>query len=324
LLWLLVKAAPAGDSGKATAWLGPGLSCVLGGIAIGLLAATKETVVLVVAAALAAFRVRLRTAAAAAAIAMLTAAGLYWQSGLSELPNAAAIYLQRGIDGGRHAHSLWYYFELLLKSGEIVWVMAGVAAARDTQARPLFVYALALTVCYSLLRYKTPWCALGFLHAWILVAAVAAARYWRSPGFRIAAVAGLALLALQAWRLSIPLAAEPSNPWAYGQTTRDVYAIRDRVVEVAKGRDVHILTDGNWWPLPWYLRGQPNVRWWRQAPAALDGLVLVSPSLERVVAEALYNRAPGKGELYVPLFEKTLWLRPGVEVRGYAPLAWMP
>jgi hypothetical protein len=56
----------------------------------------------------------------------------------------------------------------------------------------------------------------------------------------------------------------------------------------------------------------------------LDGLVLVSPSLETAVAESLYNREPGKGELYVPLFEKTVWLRPGVEVRGYAPLAWMP
>jgi hypothetical protein len=243
---------------------------------------------------------------------------------LPELPNAAAIYLQRGIDGGRHAHSSWYYFELLLKSGEIVWVMAGLAAARVAQARPLFVYAVVLTVCYSLLRYKTPWCALGFVHAWILLAAVAAAHYWRTPPFRIAVVAALALLGVQAWRLSVPLAAEPSNPWAYAQTTRDVYSIRDRVLEVAKGRDVHILTDGNWWPLPWYLRGQPNVHWWRQAPAALDGLVLVSPSLERSATEALYNREPGNGELYVPLFEKTLWLRPGVEVRGYAPLAWMP
>lgn len=41
-------------------------------------------------------------------------------------------------------------------------------------------------------------------------------------------------------------------------------------------------------------------------------------------AHALYNRLPGEADLYAPLFDRAMWLRPGVEVRGYAPLNWLP
>jgi predicted membrane-bound mannosyltransferase len=83
---------------------------------------------------------------------------------------------------------------------------------------------------------------------------------------------------------------------------------------------IDIFTADNWWPLPWYLREYPNVRWWSgdSAKVVPGPLVLLSPAEEDAVAKALYeSRPPGERELYGSLFEDAVWLRPGVEVRGY-------
>jgi predicted membrane-bound mannosyltransferase len=141
------------------------------------------------------------------------------------------------------------------------------------------------------------------------------------------------LLFAQAMRYNGSASSDPSNPYVYAHTLPDVYRIRDRVEEVAlrhpsgTGLPVDIFSADNWWPLPWYLRQYPNVRWWRgDTGKVVPGpLVLLSPAAEDAVARALYqNRPPGERELYGSLFEGTVWLRPGVEVRGYAALSIMP
>jgi hypothetical protein len=97
------------------------------------------------------------------------------------------------------------------------------------------------------------------------------------------------------------------------------------------GIDARVATDGrqvavdiysreNLWPLPWYFRGYPNVRWWRAVPE--DGraatIVLASPAMEPELIRKLYESPPpGERELYMQMFPEYVELRPGVEIRGY-------
>jgi uncharacterized protein (TIGR03663 family) len=50
----------------------------------------------------------------------------------------------------------------------------GIAAEHVPLARFLALYTIILTVLYALIPYKTPWCALGFLHGMVLMAGVGA------------------------------------------------------------------------------------------------------------------------------------------------------
>ena len=68
------------------------------------------------------------------------------------------------------------------------------------------------------------------------------------------------------------------------------------------------------------MRRFPNVGWWSEvdenAPAAL--VIIASPSVEPALIKKLYELPPpGEINLYVPLFENYMELRPKVELRGY-------
>ena len=306
----------------------PGLRwAVPAGAAAGLMFATKETAVLVffavAAACLAArFRFRLIDLGVAALIGTALVALLL------RSPAALFVYAARAVSGGGHAHPWYYYFQALTPAGDILWLPALLfLARRNRMATFLGTYAVVLTVLYSALPYKTPWCAAGMVHAWILTAA-AGLNALPAPHWRRAAAAGAVLVAVQAVRYAFPLAAEPRNPYAYVHTTRDVYAIRDRLREVAGYTTrIDIVTGENWWPLPWYLRRYSQVRWWSAPPRAgrVGPILLCSPANEDAVARLLYELPPpGERELYVALFSRTVWLRPGVEVRGYVAASATP
>ena len=109
-------------------------------------------------------------------------------------------------------------------------------------------------------------------------------------------------------------------------TRRDVYEIRDRVAQIASlqpsgfATGIDIIAAETWWPLPWYLRRYSQVRWWSAPPRTgrIGPIILCSPVHEDAVARLLYEiPPPGQRELFVSLFPRPVWLRPGVEVRGY-------
>ena len=84
--------------------------------------------------------------------------------------------------------------------------------------------------------------------------------------------------------------------------------------------DKNMAAQQNWWPLPWYLRRFERVRWWGGVPekGRTGPIVLCSPETEAAVARLLYEGPPpGERELFLNLFAGPIWLRPGVEVRGY-------
>jgi len=339
----------------AAAWLwalwntlrrpGPG-GWALAGCIAGTMLATKETALLVLAssavAGVVAFRPRgsgWRSAGAFAAALALTVSALLappWRWGL--LGSAVQSYVHRGVTPGWHTHPWHYYLGLLTGAaggpGEVlllILAMAGsVIAFRSDKPLLRFValYGILLACLYSTLPYKTPWCVVAMLYPFALLSGVAAdtlVRLWRPAALALLAAA-IAWSGCQAWLASTRDSSDPRNQWVYAQTGIGVYTIRDRVAACAQaatqGRQValDIYSRENLWPLPWYLRGYPNARWWRAVPA--DGLpapiLLASPAMEPDLIRKLYERPPpGERELYMQMFPEYVELRPGVEIRGY-------
>jgi predicted membrane-bound mannosyltransferase len=157
--------------------------------------------------------------------------------------------------------------------------------------RFIAIYTLVLALAYCIISYKTPWCMLGFLHVLILLAgvgAVAFVQFWKLPVLRIASaivlVAASAHLGYQAWRASYDydFVANGKNPYVYAQTVLDILRLEKKVEGIAK---VHpqgermviqvMAPDGDYWPLPWYLRRFKQVGWWDKAPAEPNSPVMI-------------------------------------------------
>lgn len=352
---------------------GPGMGSALAtGASVGLMLATKETAPLALAAivlaaaavALAAGGARTRPPdgfgrhAAAAALAALAVAGLLFSSflanpkGLADAVRSYGFYLDRAGGASVHFHPWHYYLGLVTlfpTRGTPAWTEAlvlvlalvgAVAAWRPgppgvdpTAPRFLSVYSLALLALYSAIPYKTPWCALGFLHGMILLAGTGAAFVLgRLRGAaRAAATMALAVAAThlgwQAYSGTFRHAADPRNPWVYAHTTPDVYPIVERLRAVARAHPdgrampLDVVSRENLWPLPFYLRDFTGVRWWNGVSddATPAPLVLLTPDMEPALVRRLYEvPPPGERELHVPVFDGPVFLRPAVELRGYA------
>jgi hypothetical protein len=100
-----------------------------------------------------------------------------------------------------------------------------------------------------------------------------------------------------------------------------------RVEEIARvhenGHSIHIQVichGSDYWPLPWYLRSFTNVGWWDKVDESVPSasIIIASASMEEELIRKLYQLPPpGKKNLYVPLFDTYMELRPQVELRGY-------
>ncbi len=276
--------------------------------------------------------------------------------GIVDSVTAYATYLSRAGGNTWHVHPWHYYLGLLLYTGSgdgPLWTEAsilglalvglvavfsrGVLPGGDGDRRPLVflgAYTVLMIVVYSAIPYKTPWCVLGFLDGCIVLAGVGGGRLLALAAGRPARVLVAALLAAAvthlgwlAWAASFRYASDPRNPYVYAHTGTGVFEIARRVEALAAAdpegmaMPVEVISGQNLWPLPWYLRRLSGVRW-ETAPVN-DGVhapvILTTPDMEDAVRLKLYEwRRPGERELYVPIFDGAVELRPQVEVRGYA------
>ncbi len=227
---------------------------------------------------------------------------------------AYANYFRRGSQRGEHSEPWFYYLQVLFAyrpSKRVFWsegliavlaLVGGIYSLsswstkedfRDHEGRSLqeaadsspdllrflTFYTLVLTLLYSLISYKTPWCALSFLAGMILLAGVGAAAilrllpYW--PLKLIAAIllaAGAGQLGWQAYQLNFNprFLADPLNPYVYAHTPLPLPRLATQLDCLAdsmpQGHDmfVQVVVTDNYWPLPWYLRkfNQERVGYW--------------------------------------------------------------
>ena len=189
--------------------------------------------------------------------------GAIWSEGLILLLALPAIYA--GLVGGK------------IREGNIAFV------------RFLALYTLLLTVIYSAISYKTPWCLLGFWHGFILLAGVGTVLLLDSIASRFMKLAFCGFLAMGVVRLtseamvgSTILSADPGNPYMYAQTSPDILKLVARVDALAKlhpaGTNLLIQVvapQSEYWPLPWYLRNYAKVGWFDALPPEQHAPIMI-------------------------------------------------
>ena len=235
-------------------------------------------------------------------------------------------------------HLFWFraangprFSELLIAGLAVVGFVDALRNRRGGTGDPRLVrflgfYSLTLAALYAALPYKTPWCALGFHHGFILLAGVGAATIlravrptWLYAGVAVLWLAGAAQLASQAVRATGPLAADRRNPWVYAHTSANFLKLISRVHDIAAAHrpaDATVIKvigrNGDYWPLPWYLRGFPNVGYFAEIPPdPWAPLMIVSSKFD-----ADLDEKSGKRWLMVGLFEQ----RPNVFFELYVEL----
>ena len=286
--------------------------------------------------------------------------GLFYSSflthpeGLRDSLMAYGTYFTRAGENARHGHSWYYYLEMLTgtrgdhgplwtEAGIVLFGVAGLwstlrerpgsgAEGRDLRMF-LGLYALMMLIAFSAIPYKTPWLVLGALQPLIILAGVGLSamlkwlkeRRLRPLGILIAGLA-ISHLAWQAWMANFRYYDDPVNPYVYSHPTDDVRQIAAAVTRAVErgGSSLQVLCSGDdYWPLPWYLRALPHVGWWSSVRDDFvpTGVMLASPEFEPALLTRMYETPPpGERPLYVPLFDRAMFLRPGKELRGYITL----
>jgi predicted membrane-bound mannosyltransferase len=192
---------------------------------------------------------------------------------------------------------------LALAGGISVFRLNGSSNGADPHfLRFAAIYTVLLTVIYSAIPYKTPWCVLSFLSGIILLAGVGADFLFRkSPGtvaktaLVFVFLAGSGQLAWQAYRTSFIYQTDGRNPYVYAQPAPDIAELGKRVDELSRVHPQHeamvvkvISTDEYYWPLPWYLRELKNVGYWTQVPDdSMAPVVIASPEFDEALTKKL-------------------------------------
>lgn len=353
---------------------GPGWA-VLGGLALGLMHATKETFVLNLAALAVAgvvtgvadpdrrgiwrgFRKHCRPghALAGALVALAVSVTLFTSffqhpGGVLDSFRTYSPWLHRAGGASPHIHPWTFYFErlfwfhpadgpvftelliggLALVGALAAWVPDPFPPFHRRLARFLTVYTAVLTALYAGISYKTPWCALGFLHGMTLLAGIGAAALWRwarqpvlRGGLAVVLLGGVGHLTVLARSAVGPYDTDQRNPWVYAHTSRDLLRLVDRVLAIAQASgdparmEVNVLAlGGDYWPLPWYLRRLKETRWADGIPADPYAPVVIASarlhaaldekSDKRWISAGYYEHRP---RVFLELFvELELWKR---------------
>lgn len=261
---------------------------------------------------------------------------------------------------GRHVYPFFYYFEHLFwyqRFGGPLWTelaigvpafvgavaaMSGKGLGETDQgaARFLAVYTLIMTVVYSVIPYKTPWCALGFFHGMILLAAIGMIVLVRATPHLVLKLLVCALLFVvcgqltwQSWRASFEQYGHRGNPYVYSQTTNDIPRLAGKIAAFAAAQPdrwaTHIQVicpDDDYWPLPWYLRKFTRVGWFHEVPTGRPAVLIVTqPACEPKLRRYLYvDQPPGQRDLYrwfpIDDDDRQVFLRTHVPLRIFVRL----
>ena len=307
-------------------WLaGGGLPAALcGGLALGLMAASKETfgimaiswlVGLVACKGVAPIR-NVGFAAISSGVVFLAVLIIAYGSPWDFFKT----YFVYSIDPGHHKPWDYYWHLLLVPKYHAPqwWTEAGVGllavagAWTGWRAKNLFLKWLAVSTAVqfailSAISYKTPWLAMvPWIQVCLLAGAGAAAPMAGAGVVRLsAAVATLvAILLFQIWQTRAAVfrfSNDPRNPMAYSPTSRDIVMLGERMRALHRkspafraGR-IAVLGKG-YWPLPWYLRGTSQAGYFDTPPLDLENYPVVI-ALPEAALEAS-NRLSGTHEIF--------------------------
>jgi predicted membrane-bound mannosyltransferase len=178
------------------------------------------------------------------------------------------------------------------------------------------LWALGITLAFSIIQYKTPWIILNMLLPLALLAGLAVSALWRSP-LRLAApvVFGVAVLfsGFFAIDLNFNRYDDEAYPYVYVHSTRSMLELVDEVEATAaragSGPETGVvIVSPDYWPLPWYFRDWPNAGFFGSIVDTEEAMIVASVNQEAELAPSI---EPGYDRV------GTYNLRPGVDLVLY-------
>ena len=289
-----------------------------------------------------------------------TVSGLFHSSflsnpdGILDSFRTYATYFDRASNNQLHEHPWHYYLKMLIyfryadgpiwsEALIVVLSVAGFIAVLTKKGLPavnihllrfIAFYTLTMTLLYSIIRYKTPWCMLGFLHGMILLAGVGAVALVRLVPNILPRLIVLCLLleasvhlGWQTYLCSYKYYADSRNPYVYAHPTTEVFTVAEQLEQYAQAHEdghnlpIQVICPGDdYWPLPWYLRHFTSIGWRRNVPDDVAPLIIASSTVEAELTNKLYVQTPRQErQMYLYLFEEPyyIWLRPKVKLKGF-------
>ncbi len=213
-----------------------------------------------------------------------------------------------------HHKAFWYYFSVLVPKGTWwcgepwIWLalfalaIPAVAPSKNPDAgtsapqlplrtipkplRFLAITGLMVLLILSFIPYKTPWLLMLPLALCLPAAGFAAARTavcgkWGVLVFVLFAAA-ISWQAQCAWSVSQKRHWDARIPLVYSPSSHDMPRFRAYLQKAAAGKSIAVIGSG-YWPLPWYLRGFPNVGYFAEPPAGFDVFLFCGPMSESAV-----------------------------------------
>jgi predicted membrane-bound mannosyltransferase len=156
--------------------------------------------------------------------------------------------------------------------------------ARERFAVFVAFWSLGILAAYSLVHYKTPWCALNIILPLIIMSGYGLEQLYenRQGGvwaiFVLTIAVGVSLY--KAVMLSFVQYDDDSQPYVYAHTNRELLALVDKIDAIAAGRPegnqigISVMSPEHW-PLPWYLRDYPNAGYWGRIVDSTQPILIV-------------------------------------------------
>ncbi|MFM8983766.1 MAG: glycosyltransferase family 39 protein, partial [Spartobacteria bacterium] len=293
------------------------LAAVCGGLALGLMAATKETFAIVACSWLIGLLAsgsqksprQIWVAAAFSLAAFFATLVAAYGNPLTFFSTYAGYATDPG-----HAKPLVYYWELLIapkhrppqwwsEAGVALFALAGTWSAwrgANPFLRLLAVSAGVQFVVYSAISYKTPWL---MVIPWMQVCLLAGAGVATMKNWRAWVLAGVVVFfqLQQTYAAVFRLPNDSRNLLVYSATSSDIERLRNRLHALKKkspafqqGR-IAVLGNG-YWPLPWYLRETIPAGYFETMPENLESFAVVIAMPE--MAEESGQRLAATHEAY--------------------------
>ena len=278
--------------------------------------------------------------------------------GITDSVATYANYFRKAGHSSSHIYPWYYYLKMLIFSrvnngpvwsegfillmavaGAVFIIHSLIIQSRQVTFFAVFYlfYTAAVTIIYSAIPYKTPWCMLSFLHGFIILAGIGIAaiikglkKYQLGRAVTVILLASLYIQLLwQSYQTSYVYDADYRNPYVYAHTTTDIFPMAERILEAAdKLPDTKIQVvcpDNDYWPLPWYLRRitsekPARIGFWDKVTDDVTsvGIIIASADFEGDIINKLYHKPAGQRQMYMYLFDRPyhLNLRPGVSIVG--------
>jgi len=294
---------------------------VIGGMGLGVMAATRETFIIT---SLAWF-VALWWLTSNGRLPQFCRRSLLIGAGCSlgvivlfygrDLPALVQTYFTYEVTEG-HEKAMSYYWDLLVWphkelgrwwSEGLILLLAGGLFFSDQKKRNAQEVRLGIVflgiglfhlIVYSLIGYKTPWLMLvGWWHLCLAAGVGTVVLIQRSkpamkPIWVILVMVALGWHGVQAQRATFRFPNDGRNPYAYVPTQKDVVQLSGWLTELKEttgmgAEDLIAVLGEQIWPLPWYLRDHGAVGYWQDPPEemATFPILIIFPSVQGVILD---------------------------------------